>query len=119
MQVDSIGFSAIKNTPNLENAEKFIAFVLKQGYQTEVGEIAVPARPDADATEALRYVQQALTDDTVTFIASADGIPNVAPVWGAEVFNPLTQQLALGEISADEFIDQISAKTKEFWEIQG
>lgn len=119
MQIDTIGFAAIEGAANTENAKKFMSFFLQSKYQDQIGQIAVPAVTDADIIDSLAYVQRALADESVVKIAANDGTAAAIPGWGQDVFDPLAQKLALGDISADDFISELVSKSKAFWDLQG
>lgn len=118
MQIDSIGFAAIEGSAGSENAKKFMSFFLQKGYQDEIGQIAVPARTDAEVVESLSNVQAALASPDVVKIPANDGLLAI-PNWGGEVFSPLSQKLVFGELAPKDFIEQLVQKQKEWYEQQG
>ncbi|MGX1932863.1 ABC transporter substrate-binding protein [Microbacterium resistens] len=119
MQIDSIGFAAIEGSAGANAAKQFMAFFLQKGYQDKIGQIAVPARADADVVDSLAGVQKALADPDVVKIAANDGYSAGIPGWGPEVFDPLAQKLVLGEIPPKDFIAQLVAQQKAWYELQG
>lgn len=119
MQIDTIGFSAIEGAAGVDNAKEFMAFFLQKGYQDKIGQIAVPARTDADVVDSLASVQAALANPDVVKIAANDGYGPAIAGWGPEVFEPLAQKLVLGELAPKDFISQLVQKQKEWYELQG
>lgn len=119
MQIDSIGFGAIEGAAGVDAAKQFMAFFLQKGYQDKIGQIAVPARTDADVVDSLAGVQASLVDPDVVKVAANDGYSSGIPGWGVEVFEPLAQKLVLGELAPKDFIAQLSQQQKDWYELQG
>lgn len=119
MQIDSIGFAAIEGSAGVDAAKQFMAFFLQKGYQDKIGQIAVPARTDADVVDSLASVQASLADPDVVKVAANDGYSSGIPGWGVEVFEPLAQKLVLGELAPKDFIAQLAEQQKSWYELQG
>lgn len=119
MQIDTIGFSAIEGSAGVDNAKKFMAFFLQKGYQDKIGQLAVPARTDAEVVDSLAGVQAALANPDVVKIAANDGYTSGIPGWGVEVFEPLAQKLVLGELAPKDFIAQLVEQQKAWYDLQG
>ncbi|MEI3607251.1 ABC transporter substrate-binding protein [Pseudogracilibacillus sp. SE30717A] len=104
---------------NVDAVQDFLAFAMQKQYQegivTETGNIST--RNDLDAPEKLTDLKEMIVNAS-TYHAEYDRLQAEYPEWWKTVFLPLDDSLLFGDITADEFIDQLQVQTKEFWENQ-
>lgn len=118
LMLDSIGFVALKNAANVENAKKFISFFMQKKYQDMMGKFALPARTGTQVGPTLVTVQKDIADPTVTKIRANDGVTAAYGAYTEQIFQPLAQKLALGTLSASKFIDEMASQTASYWSSQ-
>lgn len=116
-EVLPIGFGITEKAANPDAAKALLAYASHvdniEGFATEADNL-VP-RVDVEAPEALADVKARLDDPEVEKTIFMDGIDGQAADWTTEVFYPLNNSLLKGQITAEEFISQISAKSKAFY----
>lgn len=117
-RADFTGFAIPKRAQHANAAEQFAAFMIGKTYQDDLGTQAkiLPIRQDAKTSPELASVKAALAKAT-KFYQQNDGI--VFPGYLDKVFNPLDDQLFHGKITAEQFVSQMKAAQKSYWESQG
>lgn len=103
---------------NVEAVEDFIAFALQKEYQEGIaGTGNLSPRHDVEPLDELADFQE-MIEDAETYHPEYDGLQAETPEWWKSVFTPLDDQLVFGEITAEEFIEQLEKKSKEFYDNQ-
>jgi raffinose/stachyose/melibiose transport system substrate-binding protein len=112
-----IGFALTKKAKNPEGSKALVAYMTNkaniEGFSSEANNL-VP-RADVDAPAELADVKAALDDPKAETVIFMDSIDGAEPDWTKEVFYPLNNSLLKGQITGQQFVDQISAKSKAFW----
>ena len=115
-EVELIGWAAPKGA-NVEAVEDFILFGMQEKYQQQVVDEVnnISARKGIDAPENLQNLKE--------YILQADqihklynGVEAEYPKWWNTVFLPTHDKLFFGEITAEDFIDEIKQKTIDFYQ---
>lgn len=112
-----IGFGVTKKAANPEATKALIAYALNKENITPISTQAdnlVP-REDVPAPAALEGVKAALDDPTAEAVLFMDGMDGQAPDWTTEVFYPLNNKLLKGQLTAEQFVNQLAAGTKKFY----
>ncbi|MCQ3807771.1 MAG: extracellular solute-binding protein [Acidimicrobiia bacterium] len=97
-------------------AQQFIAYALGRDRLAGIADIAKNITPRSDIG-----VPPEIQDAADIFASEPevhriyDGVQGDFPEYWATVFLPLDDQLFFGQISGDEFIDQIASATADFW----
>lgn len=101
---------------NVEAVQDFLAFAMQKQYQegivTETNNIST--RNDLDAPEQLADLKEMVLNAS-SYHAEYDRLQAEYPEWWKTVFLPLDDSLLFGEITAEEFIEELQAQTKDFW----
>ena len=111
-----IGWAVPTASAEPEVAKQFIAYALQRDRLAGIALVAKNLTPRSDIG-----VPPDITDAAEIFAANPevhrpyDGVPGDYPEYWSTVFMPLDDQLFFGQISGEEFIDQIAAATAEFW----
>lgn len=119
-ELSLIGFGIPSRGDDAELAARFIAFFLNRRWLTQISQEADNLTPRADveapapladlkaqlesATEANRYL---------------DGVPATAEQFHKGVFLPLDDKLFFGEITAEQFVEQLQQQSADFWKRNG
>jgi raffinose/stachyose/melibiose transport system substrate-binding protein len=112
-----IGFGVTKKAKNAEATKALIAYTLNKENISPISDVAqnlVP-RTDVAAPTALADIKAHLDDPESEPVVFMDAMDGQAADWTKEVFYPLNNRLLKGELSAQEFIDQLSSKSKSFY----
>lgn len=113
-----IGFGITKKAKNPEATKALIAYALNKTNIEAISSVAqnlVP-RADVDAPEGLAGVKAQLEEPSIEPVIFMDGIDGQLPDYTKEVFYPLDNQLLKGKITAEQFIAQLAAKSRSFYE---
>jgi len=103
---------------NVDAVQDFLAFAMQKEYQEGIASTGnLSPRHDVDAPAEIADFEEVI-DNASSYHPEYDGLQAEYPEWWKTVFTPLDDQLVFGEITAEEFIEQIQEKTKEFWENQ-
>lgn len=120
IEANLLGFGIPTDAKNPENAEEFIAFFMEHDRIGGISSEANQLTPRADVEPPTDLV------DVAEMLASADsahryldGIPSELPDWWTGVFLPVDDRLFFGEISAAEFVEQLSEESAKFWKNNG
>ena len=99
-----------------EAAQQFIAYTLNRDRLAGIADIAKNITPRSDIG-----VPPEIQDAADIFASEPevhriyDGVQGDLPDYWATVFLPLDDQLFFGQISGDEFIDEIASATVDYW----
>lgn len=111
-----IGWVVPSGSKNLVLAEAFMAFALQKDRLSGIASVAKNLTPRLDIPVPVEI------QDAADIFASNpevhrpyDGVQGDFPEYWNTVLLPLDDKLFFGQITADEFIEQISQATKEFW----
>lgn len=118
----SIGFSVTKKAKHAEAAKAFIAYFLNKDLLSGIPAVADNLVPRADLSvpDDLKQVKAALDDPKKEHVLQYDGIDGVAGgKWQTDVFDPADIALLKGQITPEQFVDQLATKGAEFWKNQG
>ncbi|MGC0273316.1 ABC transporter substrate-binding protein [Pseudactinotalea sp. Z1739] len=116
-RVDFTGFVVPSTADHAEAAQEFAAFFLREEYQTMLGEGAglLPVRQDVDVNPVLDTVMERLaTADS--FHQQNDGV--AFPGYNDTVFWAINDDLVLGNLTAEEFVEEAKEATISYWEDQ-
>ena len=97
-------------------AQQFIAYALNRERLAGIADVAKNLTPRSDID-----VPPELQDAAGIFAAEPevhriyDGVQGDFPEYWETVFLPLDDQLFFGQISGEEFIDEIASKTADYW----
>lgn len=119
-ELNLIGFGIPDGAENPELAAKFAAFFMQRD---QIGKIASEAnnltsRTDVPAPDDLADLQPML-ENASTGNRYLDGVPTDSAQFWSGVFLPLSDKLFFGEITAEEFVSQLEADSKSFWQNNG
>lgn len=119
MEAYLIGFALLQGSSDPEPAKDLIRFALREEYQQMIVEVAL----NMAAREGLPYPEpiadiQPYVENADGFHVEYDGTQAQLPEWYARVFTPLSTQLLLGSITAENFIESIKQETIRYWERQ-
>ena len=98
-----------------EAAEEFVSFMNKDrlgGISTEANQLT--PREDVEAPTDLKDVARMLAEAQSAH-RYLDGVPAEVPQWWSGVFLPLDDQLFFGDLSAQEFVDKLTADSADYW----
>ena len=114
MRVDFSGFMIPKKAEHSEAAEKFAVFFLNKKYQDAWGADAkgIPVREDAASSPELAGVQAAIKSAS-SFHQQNGGV--AFPGYNDKVFWPNSDQLFLGKLSAQQFVDKMAKDQAAYW----
>ncbi|GAA4532424.1 ABC transporter substrate-binding protein [Amycolatopsis samaneae] len=117
-----IGFAVTKKAKHPEAAKAFIAYFLNKDILSGIPAVAdnlVP-RTDLAVPDDLKQAKAALDDEKKEHVLQYDGIDSLAGgKWQTEVFDPADIALLKGQLTPQQFIDQLATKGAEFWKSQG
>ena len=107
-----------KKASNPEPAEKFAAFFLGKKYQDLYGTQAkgIPVRQDAAISPELAGVQETIKSAT-SYHQQNDGV--AFPGYNEKVFWANSDQLFLGKMTAQQFVDAMVKDQVAYWKAQG
>ncbi|MGC0145058.1 ABC transporter substrate-binding protein [Pseudactinotalea sp. Z1732] len=116
-RVDFTGFVVPATADNGEAAQEFAAFFLQEEYQTMLGEGAglLPVRQDVDVNPVLDTVMERLST-AESFHQQNDGV--AFPGYNDTVFWAINDDLVLGNLTAEEFVEEAKEATISYWEDQ-
>lgn len=119
MEAYSNGFAVPKDADKPELAQEFLRFAMQEKYQKLVAQEArnIPARIDVQYPEGLSDVQPYL-DQATGFHTVYDDTQAENPEWFSTIYTPISTSLLLGDLSAEEFISEIKARTVRFCQRQ-
>lgn len=115
-RTDFNGFAVPANSQNSDAAEKFAAFFLREKYQNmtvDAGQL--PMRDDIEAPASQQGVWEHL-QEADGFHQQNDGV--AFPGYNDTVFWAVNDDLMLGKLSAEEFVETMADKTAQYWEDQ-
>lgn len=116
-RTDFTGFAVPANAKHADAAQKFAAFFLKDKYQSMAAEAGqLPIRNDVKAPEVQADVWKHL-QEADSFHQQNDGV--AFPGYNDKVFWAVNDELILGKIDAQKFVDTMAEKTVAYWEEQG
>ncbi|RSD16405.1 ABC transporter substrate-binding protein [Amycolatopsis eburnea] len=118
----SIGFAVTKKAKHAEAAKAFIAYFLNKDILSGIPAVADNLVPRADLAvpDDLKQVKAALDDPKKEHVLQYDGIDGIAGgKWQTDVFDPADTALLKGQLTPEQFVDQLAAKGAEFWKNQG
>jgi raffinose/stachyose/melibiose transport system substrate-binding protein len=117
MRADLSGFMVPKKAKHADAAQKFAAFFLGKKYQDAWGRDAkvIPVREDSPTSPELAGVQAALKSAT-SYHQQNDGV--AFPGYNEKLFWANSDQLFLGKVSAQQFVDKMAIDQAEYWKKQ-
>ena len=116
IEAQLMGFSIPNDAKNKEAAKDFIRFCSSKEAADRLVELSdnMSARVDAIYPDALADVKP-IVDGATGYHKNYDGAMAAAPEWFASVFYPADNDLLFGEITPEEFIEQIKAASIKFY----
>lgn len=119
-EVSFIGFGIPATAANADAAEQFITFFMNKDRLSRVASVAgnMPPRTDIEVPEELADIKR-LIDEAPAVHGQFDMIIDNHGDWTTKVLIPLVNQLAFGEISADEFNAQLPEASAKYWQNNG
>ncbi len=117
IEAQLMSFSVPAGAENKDAAKDFIAFCSSKAAADRLVELSdnMAARTDAIYPEALADVKPTV-DKATAYHKNFDGAMSAAPEWWANVFYPADDALFFGEITPEEFIEQMKTETIKFYE---
>lgn len=115
-----LAFCIPKDAKNIEAAKDFIAFCSSKEAADRLVVLSdnMAARTDAIYPDALIDVKPTV-DASDAYHKNYDGAMSAAPEWWADVFYPADDGLFFGQLTPEEFIEQISTETAAFYASKG
>lgn len=119
-EVSFIGFAIPAKAPNADAAEQFVAYFMNKDRLSRVATIAgnMPPRTDIDVPEELADVKR-LIDEAPAVHGQFDQIIDNHGDWTTKVLIPLVNQLAFGELTAEQFSAQLPEASAQYWKNNG
>jgi ABC-type glycerol-3-phosphate transport system substrate-binding protein len=109
--VNFFGFAVPRDGKHSDSAERFILYFMNKdqlsGISTDAANLT--PRTDIPAPDALKSVQQALTNRTV--FPDQDALMRDDGPWYTAVFQPLSVQLLTGKMTAKDFVAQLKIQS--------
>ncbi len=117
VEAQLMGFSVPADAKNKDAAKDFIAFCSTKEAADRLVELSnnMSARTDAIYPEVLQDVKP-IVDSATGYHKNFDGAMSAAPEWWATVFYPADDALFFGDITPEEFIEQMKTETAKFYE---
>ena len=116
IEAQLMSFSIPKDAKNKEAAKDFMAYLMsKESADRMVGlNDNISARTDAIYPDALVDIKP-IIEASESYYKNYDGAMGAAPQWWADVFYPADDALFYGNITPEEFIEQIKSETIKFY----
>ncbi len=117
IEAQLMSFCVPKDAANKEAAKDFLAYCSSKAAADRLVELSdnMAARTDAIYPDALIDVKPTV-DAADAYHLNYDGAMSAAPEWWANVFYPADDALFFGNITAEQFIEQIKSETIKFYE---
>lgn len=111
-----MSFCIPKDAKNKEAAKDFLAYLMSVESANRMVSLNdnISARTDAIYPEALIEVKP-IIDASDSYYKNYDGAMAAAPEWWANVFYPADDALFYGNITPEQFIEQIKSETIKFY----
>ncbi|AHH95504.1 ABC transporter substrate-binding protein [Kutzneria albida] len=116
-----IGFSLTAKAKHPETAKAFMAYFLNSAILKGIPAVAdnISSRPDLDVPADLKEVKAALDNTAKEHNIFMDGLDGAfGGKFVDSVFYPVDNDLLKGKLSAEQFVDQLAAKTADYWKSQ-
>ena len=116
-----IGFALTAKAKHAEGAKAFMAYMLNKDILAGIPAVADNLTPRADLAvpDSLKDVKAALADQKKEHAIFMDGLDGLSGgKYVDNVFYPPNNDLLKGKITAQQFIDTVSAKQADFWKSQ-
>lgn len=116
-RTDFIGFAVPKKSDAPDWAADLAAFTMRKEYQEKFASEAnvLPVREDVDVSKELAGVKSEITKADAVYQQN-DGV--TTPGYIEKVFWPVMNDLVLGNIKADEFINRMVEGQAQYWKDQ-
>ena len=114
-RADFVGFAVPSRAKNAGAAQQLAAHLLGKEYQDALGSDAkiIPVRADAAVSPEMATVKDAL-DSADGYFQQNDGIS--FPGYTEKLLWPAVDQLVLGKVTAEEFVDVMKTGQVDYWE---
>lgn len=116
-----IGFAVTAKAKHADGAKAFMAYLLNKDILAGIPAVAdnLTPRPDLAVPDSLKDVKAALADQKKEHAIFMDGLDGLSGgKYVDNVFYPPNNDLLKGKITAQQFIDAVSAKQADFWKSQ-
>lgn len=112
-----IGCAIPKDAPNLDAAKEFLRFMVKKENAKKYADdtLNISARTDVEYPTILKDIKP-VVDGAKQFHLSYDAAMARYSEWFANVFYPADNALVFGDITPEEFIEQIKKESAKYWE---
>lgn len=119
MEAYLIGCAIPLGAENREGAEKFLRFMIRKENCIDLVNktMNISARKDVEYPDILAEIKP-YVENASSFHIPYGGVLLRYPDWFSRIFSPLNNALIFGEISPEEFIEQIRLKTVRYWKEQ-
>lgn len=116
IEAQLMSFSVPKDAKNKDAAKDFIAFCSSKVAADRLVELSdnMAARTDAIYPDALIDVKPTV-DSATAYHKNFDGAMGAAPEWWANVFYPADDALFFGELTPEDFIEQMKVESVKFY----
>lgn len=116
-RADFLGFSVPTGAKHADAAQEFAAYVLADKYQQMTADAdLLPIRDGISPPEVQTSVSKHL-EEADGFHQENDGV--AFPGYNAEVFWAVNDDLVLGKMDAQTFVDTMAQETADYWKSQG
>lgn len=114
-----IGFAVPKPAEHADAAEKFIAYFMAKKRLAGIASSAdnLTPRTDIPAPKELADVKTLIEENGVSELQ--DGIQGDYSDYDTKVLQPLVTKLVAGDLSADQFVEQIEGDQRDYWKNNG
>lgn len=113
-----IGWAIPAKARNAAPAEQFMAYFLNKDRLVGIATESLNLTPRVDVAVPSQLTSIKAAIDTRPFRAWLDGLTDL-PDYVSKVFEPVTNDLLWGKISAEEFVANIKNATIDYWKLQG
>lgn len=116
IEAQLMSFAVFKDGKNKEAAKDLLAYILTKESADRMVELSsnISARTDAAYPEALADLKP-IVDASKSYYKNYDGAMGAAPQWWADVFYPADDALFFGNITPEQFIEQLKSETIKFY----
>ncbi len=118
VEVGAIGWSIPAKAKNAAQAEQFMAYFLNKDRLAGIATESLNLTPRADVSVPSQLTSLKAAIDSRPFGESSDGLYGI-PDYMQKIFQPASQELLLGKVSAEEFVANVKRASIDFWKLQG
>ncbi|GGM47238.1 lipoprotein [Longimycelium tulufanense] len=117
--VESIGFAIPARAQHAGNAERFIAYVLRDEHLGKIATVAKNLTPNPELPAPPELTSLAEAAEQLHVARSEDGIQADYPGYTEEVLWPVNNQFLKGQLDIEGFFQQLKEKQANYWKKKG